>query len=88
MTRMKMLPAAIGLLLAHGALAQSTDKIMDHVVVTAPAMAEALVVTTDPKAARQPIPAHDGADLLKNIPGFSVIRKGGTDGDQIGRAHV
>ena len=85
MTRMKMLPAAIGLLLAHGALAQSTDKIMDHVVVTAPAMAEALVVTTDPKAARQPIPAHDGADLLKNIPGFSVIRKGGTDGDPVFR---
>jgi len=29
------------------------------------------------------MPAHDGADLLKAIPGFSVIRKGGTDGDPV-----
>src|SRR5690554_7134256 len=48
-------------------------------------MSEALTVTSDPKAPRQPIPASDGADLLKNIPGFSVIRKGGTDGDPVFR---
>ena len=29
------------------------------------------------------IPVHDGADYLKTIPGFSVIRKGGTDGDPV-----
>jgi iron complex outermembrane recepter protein len=51
------------------------------VVVTAPAMFRPLTVETDPRAPRQPIPAHDGADYLKVIPGFSVIRKGGTDGD-------
>ncbi|MCE1228806.1 MAG: TonB-dependent copper receptor, partial [Firmicutes bacterium] len=28
-------------------------------------------------------PAHDGADYLKTIPGFSLIRKGGTDGDPV-----
>jgi iron complex outermembrane receptor protein len=29
------------------------------------------------------VPAHDGADVLKSVPGFSVIRKGGTDGDPV-----
>lgn len=53
------------------------------VVVTAPAASKPLVVETDPRAPRQPIPAHDGADYLKNIPGFSIIRKGGTDGDPV-----
>ncbi len=50
-------------------------------VVTAPAMSDPLTVETDPKAPRQPVPASDGASFLKNIPGFSVARKGGTDGD-------
>ena len=44
---------------------------------------EPLKVVTDPKNPIQPIPASDGADYLKNIPGFSVIRKGGTDGDPV-----
>ncbi|MFC3339234.1 TonB-dependent copper receptor [Paracandidimonas soli] len=54
-------------------------------VVTAPATEAPLTVITDPKAPRQPLPAHDGADFLKSIPGFSVIRKGGTDGDPVFR---
>lgn len=29
------------------------------------------------------MPAQDGADMLKCVPGFSVIRKGGTDGDPV-----
>ena len=56
---------------------------LEEVVVTAPMMLEPLVVTTDPKAPRQPVPAHDGADYLKTIPGFAVIRKGGADGDPV-----
>ena len=52
------------------------------VEVTASA-ARPLAVETDPRTPRQPIPAHDGADYLKTIPGFSVIRKGGTDGDPV-----
>ncbi|MFZ2302131.1 MAG: TonB-dependent copper receptor [Gallionella sp.] len=48
-------------------------------------MEQPLVVTTDPRKPRQPIPAHDGAEYLKTIPGFSVIRKGGTDGDPVFR---
>jgi iron complex outermembrane receptor protein len=58
---------------------------LDEVVVTASPMDDPLTVTTDPKAPRQPLPAHDGADYLKTIPGFSVIRKGGTDGDPVFR---
>ena len=58
---------------------------LGEVVVTAPKMQEPLKVETNPKAPRQPVPAHDGADYLKSIPGFSVIRKGGTDGDPVFR---
>lgn len=50
-------------------------------IVSAPAMSDPLTVETDPKAPRQPVPASDGASFLKNIPGFAVTRKGGTDGD-------
>ncbi len=62
------------------ALAQAAERI-DEVVVTAARTTAPLTVVTDPKAPRQPLPAHDGADYLKTIPGFSVIRKGGSDGD-------
>lgn len=58
---------------------------LDPVVVTAPPMASPLEVVVDPKAPQQPIPANDGASFLKNIPGFSLIRKGGTDGDPVFR---
>jgi iron complex outermembrane receptor protein len=54
-------------------------------VVTASQLSGPLVVETDPRAPRQPIPAHDGADYLKTIPGFSIIRKGGSDGDPVFR---
>ena len=53
------------------------------VVVMASPVSGPLTVETDPRAPRQPIPAHDGADYLKAIPGFSVVRKGGTDGDPV-----
>lgn len=53
------------------------------VEVTAPLPTEPLVTVMDPKAPRQPVPAQDGAEYLKAIPGFSVIRKGGTDGDPV-----
>ena len=55
------------------------------VVVTAPMQDSPLIVVTDPKAPRQPVPASDGADFLKGIPGFSTIRKGGTNGDPVFR---
>jgi iron complex outermembrane receptor protein len=56
-----------------------------EIVVTGSRTENPLEVVTDPSKPRQPIPAHDGADYLKTIPGFSVIRKGGTDGDAVFR---
>jgi len=55
------------------------------VVVTAPVTAAPLTLHTDPKAARQPLPAQDGADFLARIPGFSQIRKGAASGDPVFR---
>jgi iron complex outermembrane recepter protein len=51
-------------------------------VVAAPDVTP-LVVVTDPKTPRQPLPASDGADYLKTIPGFAAIRSGGTNGDLV-----
>jgi iron complex outermembrane receptor protein len=59
------------------------NPLLDEVIVTAPSVSEPLTIVTDPKSPRQPVPAHDGADYLKNIPGFSAVRKGGTDGDPV-----
>jgi iron complex outermembrane receptor protein len=50
-------------------------------VVTTSADISPLETVLDPTLPAQPLPAQDGADVLKNIPGISVIRKGGTDGD-------
>jgi len=74
------LPAALAI-----AAAADANAPLDEIVVTASRMHAPLTVVTDPKAPRQPLPAHDGADYLKTIPGFSVIRKGGTDGDPVFR---
>jgi iron complex outermembrane recepter protein len=56
---------------------------LDEIVVTAPRMSQPLTIVTDPKKPQQPVPANDGASYLKNIPGFAVTRKGGTDGDPV-----
>lgn len=75
-------PTALVLALAAAfpACAQAVAELAP-VIVTAPAMDEPLAVSFDPKAPQQPLPANDGASLLKSIPGMSVTRKGGTDGD-------
>lgn len=56
---------------------------LEQMVVTGVKTEMPLNLLTDPKKPRQPLPANDGADYLKTIPGFSVIRKGGTDGDPV-----
>lgn len=56
---------------------------LDAVVVTAAAPVSALTWETSPKLPRQPVPASDGADYLKTIPGFSAIRNGGSNGDPV-----
>ncbi|WP_221800336.1 TonB-dependent copper receptor [Oceanobacter mangrovi] len=62
---------------------ETSSGISDTIVVTTSQAEQPLLLITDPKAPRQPLPAADGADLLKNIPGFSVVRKGGSDGDPV-----
>lgn len=81
----KLTPLALGVLIASISMTATADHELDNLVVTAPQSSGVLKVETDPKAPRQPIPAQDGADLLKNIPGFAVTRKGGTDGDPLFR---
>jgi iron complex outermembrane receptor protein len=63
--------------------ADDTAWTADAIVVTAVAPNGALTVETDPKQPRQPVPASDGADYLKTIPGFAVLRNGGTNGDPV-----
>lgn len=52
-------------------------------VITAVMQQSPLTVVTDPKQARQPIPASDAADYLKTIAGFSAIRSGGSNSDPV-----
>lgn len=77
-------PLALCLVCSTPLIAASDDAI-EELVVTGVKTESALRLTTDPKKPRQPLPAQDGADYLKTIPGFSVIRKGGADGDPIFR---
>ena len=55
----------------------------DALVVTAAAPVSALTWETSPKLPRQPVPASDGADYLKTIPGFTAVRNGGSYGDPV-----
>ncbi|MFJ3048896.1 TonB-dependent copper receptor [Pseudomonas nitroreducens] len=66
---------------AHSTNASVTE--LSPSVITAVAQSSPLTIVTDPKQPRQPIPASDGADYLKTIPGFSAIRNGGTNGDPV-----
>ncbi|PLA49295.1 TonB-dependent copper receptor [Neisseria perflava] len=55
------------------------------VTVTGTQQEKANRVTFNPKAALQPLPAGDGADLLQSVPNMSIIRKGGSSGDPLFR---
>lgn len=57
--------------------------VLDAVVVTSQSPESPLTYETDPKLPRQPVPASDGADYLKTIPGFTALRNGGTNGDPV-----
>lgn len=61
--------------------AYANHTVLDDVVVTASPMTAPVTVEMDPKVPRQPLPAHDGADFFKSVPGFSVMRKAGADGE-------
>ncbi|WP_249678068.1 TonB-dependent copper receptor [Pseudomonas abieticivorans] len=82
----RLFAAVCGTLLSPLALAvQQADAPaeLSPTVITAIAPSSPLTVITNPKDPRQPVPASDGADYLKTIPGFSAIRAGGTNGDPV-----
>ncbi len=85
--RFAVLPLALAcsLAVAEEDAGSAAPDVLPEVVVTAARMSSPLTVETDPQMPRQPVPANDGADYLKAIPGFSVIRKGGTSGDPLFR---
>ncbi|MCB1104536.1 MAG: TonB-dependent copper receptor [Cephaloticoccus sp.] len=71
------------------ASAQTSIPSLDPLVVTGTAVADKpLEATLDAKAPAQPIPAQDGADFLKTVPGFSVSRKGGAGGEIVLRGQA
>ncbi|MCC7043860.1 MAG: TonB-dependent copper receptor [Acidobacteria bacterium] len=55
----------------------------EQIVVTATADNAPLEVLMDPRQPRQPVPAHDGAEYLDTIAGFSTVRKGGSGADPV-----
>lgn len=69
---------------AHHAAAVADEDDDSVMIVTAPTLSP-LTIVTSPKTPRQPVPASDGSDYLKTIPGFSQIRNGGTNGDPVFR---
>lgn len=85
------LSAAVAALLlplaAHAARpeqpAADTPSALDSVVIVGVRPVSPLTFETDPHQPRQPVPASDGADYLKTIPGFTAIRNGGTNGDPV-----
>ncbi|MFY0729108.1 TonB-dependent copper receptor [Pseudomonas sp. NFX15] len=75
-----------GALLAPSAFADEHaghSEELSPTVITAVAPSSPLTIVTNPKDPRQPVPASDGADYLKTIPGFAMVRNGGTNGDPV-----
>ncbi|PVZ13588.1 MULTISPECIES: TonB-dependent copper receptor [unclassified Pseudomonas] len=80
--------APLAIALAAAGAAQADDNANDSLllsptVITAVQQQSPLTIVTNPKDARQPVPASDGTDYLKTIPGFAAIRNGGTNGDAV-----
>lgn len=84
-TRLALAVAAVCVFNVTAETVMEHDAEIERILVVGEALNEPAVVLTDPRKPRQPLPAHDGADYLKTIPGFSVTRKGGADGDALFR---
>ncbi|MBN7827923.1 TonB-dependent copper receptor, partial [Bowmanella dokdonensis] len=82
--RVSALSLALFSALSYGEQAQQHDE-LETIIVSGEALSLPNQVITDAKQPRQPLPAHDGADYLKTIPGFSMVRKGGASGDPVFR---
>nr|WP_159466066.1 TonB-dependent copper receptor [Scandinavium goeteborgense] len=77
-TRITSRPLLLALCCA-AAFSANAEQVM---TVTAPDHEPGILVTST-QTPRQPVPASDGADLLKTIPGFAVVRSGGSNGDPV-----
>lgn len=80
MSLSSLAPALANDQVAHSA---ATATALEPTVIVAVQQQSPLTLVTDPKEARQPVPASDATDYLKTIPGFSAIRAGGTNGDPV-----
>ncbi|AVL70321.1 TonB-dependent copper receptor [Oligella urethralis] len=69
---------------AQGVEEPDVQQLQDLVVMVAPTH-EPNTVCLNPKSAFQPMPATDGAGLLKAIPNMGIIRKGGMSGEPLFR---
>ena len=67
------------------AQAPETNSKMSTIIVTGSPLTQPNRISLDPKAPVQPIPAADGAGLLKTVPNMSITRKGGMAGDPLFR---
>lgn len=85
--RLAPLCAALAAAMFCSALTLADDAAIElaPLVITGASHHSPLTVVTDPKQPRQPMPAADGADYLKTIPGFNAIRNGGANGDPLFR---
>ena len=83
--RFSVIPLSCLCMMAGGNLIADSSQVidLDPFVITSAQEQTPLTVDFDARTAVQPMPAQDGADFLKHVPGFSVIRKGGTDGDPV-----
>src|SRR5690606_27944735 len=89
----KCLVACVAMALSQGVMAAAAaapdasggeDVVeLDALVVMGAAPVASLTWVTDPRLPRQPVPASDGADYLKTVPGFATLRSGGTNGDPV-----
>ena len=81
--------AFIGALMLLPATARAAEALdpaqLAPMVITGVAQQSPITVVTDPRIPRQPVPASDGADYLKTIPGFSAVRSGGVNSDPVFR---
>ncbi|WP_341668399.1 TonB-dependent copper receptor [Alcaligenes sp. SDU_A2] len=69
---------------AHPVQAQPPSvETLSPIVVTGVAPESPLQFSTNPRLPRLPLPASDGTDYLKTIPGFAAIRNGGSNGDPV-----
>ncbi|MDO5687083.1 MAG: TonB-dependent copper receptor [Neisseria sp.] len=86
-TQWKILPLLLAAVYAHAADTTENAAVntLGDVVVTAVPAEKPEQIRLNPKAPVQPIPAADGAGLLKTVPNMSVIRKGGMSGDPLFR---